>query len=160
MNEKDLYPDVRAWFTRYLKDRIGRGKIEVIDTHSINLSRLIIDRGLQRSLPQASSFDIKVDITAIIKQRKQIKFAFVECKLTPISLRDLGQILGYSRVADPLYSFIISPELISTPLLNLFQVFGRYDILDYGSNKRIRIAMWNNQRKEIDSNTIIPPGPL
>jgi hypothetical protein len=157
---KDLYPDICKWFTRYLKDRIKRANIEVIDTHAINLSRLIIDRSLQSIFPQASSFDIKVDITALIEQKKQINLAFVECKLSPINLRDLGQILGYSRVAYPLYSFIISPEWISASLVNLFEVFGKYDILGYGSNKRIRIAKWNIARKEIDSETIIPPGPL
>ena len=48
--------------------------------------------------------------------------------------------------------------LSDVPLSVLLQTFGRYDLLDNCGAKKIRIAKWNLERMEIDSNTLLPPG--
>jgi hypothetical protein len=158
MNEISLYPEVIKWFKIYLQSRHSHSRVEVYDTQKINLSRLIFELNLHRVFPEYNAFDIKIDVTALIRSKKKINLAFLECKIKPITLRDVGQILGYSRVAQPEYTFLISPEGISGPLSTLLRTFGRYDILEYDRGKRIRIAQWNADRKEIDSSTLLPPG--
>jgi len=72
----------------------------------------------------------------------------------------VGQILGYSRVVKPYLSLIISPKGLSVPLESILKTYGRYDILEYDANKRIRIARWNELRGEIDARTVLPRGDL
>jgi len=156
--ENYLYPSVQKWLSQYLKDRYKRSKIEAYDTHKISLARFLQNKGLQKYFTELNSFDIKVDITGVILSKREINLAFVECKIKPITLRDVGQILGYSRVARPIYSFIISPNGISSPLSILLQTFGRYDVLEYSGNKRIKIAKWSFDRDEIILDTLLPPG--
>jgi len=158
MNETELYPEVARWLKIYLKDRHPNSSVSAYDTHRINLSKLILEKNLQKFFPQFSAFDIKVDITGIIISRKAVLMAFVECKIKPISLKDVGQILGYSRVAKPRYSFIVSPEGLSAPLNSLICSFGMHDILDYGDGLRIKLATWNIVRREIDSDSLVPRG--
>lgn len=156
--EEELYPHIREWFERFLKDRHKRSRVEAHDTHKINLSNFLQNSEIHKFFPEFSSYDIKVDITGVILSTKSAKLAFVECKIKAVTLRDLGQLLGYSRVAKPDYSFLISPEGISAPLNILLQTFGRYDVLEYGDNLRIKIAKWNMKKMEIDSNSLLPPG--
>ena len=155
--EEELYPSVIEWLRKFLKGRHRNSNVEAYDTHKINLSKFLQNNELQQYFPEFSAFDIKVDITGIIKTKKFVKLAFVECKIDPITLKDVGQILGYSKVVNPDYSFIISPKGLSSPLSVLLGTFGRYDLLEYG-NKQIRVAKWNLDRMEIDSSTILPPG--
>jgi len=158
MSEILLYPDVAKWFKIYLQARHSHSVVKVYDSHKTNLSRLLFEKGLYRFFPEYNAFDIKIDITATIKSKRNFDLAFVECKLKPITLKDVGQIVGYSRVARPKYAFIISPEGISGALSSLLLTYGRYDILEYALNRRIRIAKWDIIRKEIDSSSFLPPG--
>jgi len=158
MDELKLYPDVVRWLRNYLKDRHSHSEIQAFDTHKINLSQFIFEQNLHKHFPEYSAFDIKVDITATIKSKTRMQLAFVECKVKPITLKDVGQILGYSKVAKPIYAFIISPEGISAPLSTLLLTYGRYDLLEYLEGKKVKIANWNLTRKEIDSASFLPPG--
>jgi len=78
--------------------------------------------------------------------------------LNQINLKDISQLLGYSKVVKPKYSFIISPAGISSPVSTLIKVFKRYDILEYVEGSKIKIAQWNKVTQEIDSSTLLPPG--
>jgi len=99
------------------------------------------------------AFHLEKDIRRLI-----IQFPYKSLEVKPITLRDVGQILGYSLVAKPEYAFIVSPEGISDSLNALFRSFGRYDILEYAPGRKIRIVQWDLTRKEIDSRTLLPPG--
>ncbi len=87
-----------------------------------------------------------------------LALAFVECKVAPITLRDVGQLLGYSLVARPLLSFLVSPSGLSDRLATLLLTFGRHDVLTYGRNRMIRLAVWDTARREIDLSTLVPRG--
>jgi len=158
MNEAKLYPDVVRWLERYLKGRHSHSEVQAFDTHKTRLSKLIFGQNIQDYFPEYNAFDIKVDVIAIIKTRGKIKLAFVECKVKPITLKDVGQIWGYSRVAKPEFSFIISPEGISSPLNALISTYGREDVLEYFEGRKIKIAKWNLARREVDSDSILPLG--
>lgn len=158
--EKDMYPDVTRWWRNYLISYYRRSEVIVSNTSRTVLWKFLQDKGLSSYFKDYLSYEIQVDITGIIKTQKRVFLTFVECKLKPISLRDISQLLGYSVVARPLYSLIVSPRGISKSVNYLLTTFNRYDILKYGDNRSIRVANWNSQRKEIDLTTLIPSGPF
>jgi len=73
-------------------------------------------------------------------------------------LRDVGQLLGYSLVARPEWSLLISPAGLSDRLNTLLVTYGRQDILGYARNRAIRLATWNTARREIEASSLIPKG--
>jgi hypothetical protein len=135
--------------------------VRVVDSHNIKLSRLVNDLGLQSLFPQFNAWDVKVDITGIVSNAKMGYVTLVECKVKQLTLRDVGQLLGYSRVVNPILSVLTSPAWASDPLITLLHDYGRLDVLEYGSEQRyIRIGRWDPTRAEIIASSIIPPGRL
>jgi len=157
-HESQMYLDVTKWLKEFLNNRYKRRNIIVEATPQTKLYRWLELKGLQDYFSDYLAYDIKIDVTGIVYNQNNALFAFVECKLKPISLKDVSQLLGYSRVAQPKYSIIISPSYISRPISELFMKFSRYDILSYGDNRKIRIAKWDYLRKTVSLETILPPG--
>ena len=157
-SEHELYPEVIKWFEKYLKAKYSKAKIKSYDTSRQDLSEFLRHHKLHLFFPEFETYVIKVDITASIEYKNNCDLAFVECKLKPINLNDISQLLGYSKVVKPKHSFIISPAGISSPVNTLIKIFKRYDILEYEAGSRIRIAQWNKITQEIDISTLLPPG--
>ena len=70
----------------------------------------------------------------------------------------MGQLLGYSLVARPEWSFLVSPAGISDRLNTLLVAYGRQDVLAYAKNRIIRLATWNVARGELEASTLVPKG--
>lgn len=158
MMEKELYPQTRDWLLNFLNQRYKKAEIFVEDTHKILLSDFLERSGIPEKFPEFKAYDIKVDITGIIITNKKAHLVFVECKIKPIRLLDVGQLLGYSLVSKPLYAYLFSPEGISDPLNRLLKIYGRYDILRYGKELTLKIAQWDIKRKEPLWSTVLPSG--
>ena len=152
-----MYPHVRSWLEKILQSRFKRAKILVADTSKKVLSRWLFEKGYHKHFKDYSTYEIEVDVTGVIETEKT-ELAFVECKLNKITLRDLSQLLGYSKVALPLFSIIASPKGISDSMNLLFNVSPRNDVLYYTDNKHIVIGKWDETRREIDQSSIIPKG--
>jgi hypothetical protein len=136
-------------------------RVKVFDSHSVKLSRLISDLGLQNLFPQFNAWDVKVDVTGIVSSQTKGYLALIECKIKQLTLRDVGQLLGYSRVVNPILSLLISPSSPTDPLITLLKDYGRLDVLEYGPNRRyIRLARWDNVKREVIPRSILPPGRL
>lgn len=87
----------------------------------------------------------------------------IECKTTPITLKDVSQLLGYSRVVLPVYACILSPLGVSSDVASLLKTYSRLDVLEYNWPKgelphSIVVATWNEQRKGIDYDSLIHAG--
>jgi len=156
--EKEMYPDVAAWLNTYLKHKHPRAMIKSYDTSRENLCEFIRRHKLGNYFAEAETYVIKVDITGVIRYKEKCLLAFVECKIKPISLRDVSQIIGYSKVVLPEFSIIVSPRGISSNVNRLINIYRRYDVLTYKNNHRIRIACWNKLTKDIDISTLLPHG--
>ena len=103
--ERDMYPPVRVWLERFLVDRHPGWDVRVLDGSRTSLARLVEREGLAEGLaPEWRSWDIRVDVVGFAIGEGGTRLAFVECKPSSITLRDLSQLLGYSRVARPEYS--------------------------------------------------------
>jgi len=161
LNEEELYEPVRAWLERVLRGRYRRMDVRVFDSHRVKLSKMINESGLQRLFPQFNAWDVKVDVTGIISSEKKGYLALVECKVKQLTLRDVGQLLGYSIVVNPILSVLTSPASPSDPLITLLKDYGRLDVLEYGPQKRhIRIAKWDSVRNEVIPSSVLPTGRL
>ena len=157
-SESELYPEVIRWFEKHLKGKYPKAEIKAFDTSRQDLSEFLRRGKIHSFFPEFETYVIKVDVTATIKHKNTCELAFVECKLNSINLKDISQLLGYSKVVKPRHSFIISPAGISSPVNTLVKIFKRYDILEYAGSSRIRIAQWNKITQEIDISTLLPPG--
>ena len=161
MNEAELYEPVRAWLETILKDHYKRMNVRVFDSHNLRLSRLITDLGFQSLFPQFNAWDVMVDVTGIVSNDKKGYLALVECKTKQLTLRDVGQLLGYSIVVNPILSVLTSPSPPSDPLITLLKDYGRLDVLQYGPSRRhIRIAKWDIVKREVIPSSMLPPGRL
>ena len=161
LNEKGMYPVVCEWLEKYLKDKHRRAEVRVFDSSQRSLTRVISDAGLSKNLPtEWLSWEIYVDVVGFIITSKTTSLAFVECKLGAITLRDLSQIIGYSRVVSPYYSFIVSPRGASSALTSLLRTHRRLDVLEYqwfrdGTSRAITVARWDQTAKTIDYSALI-----
>ena len=155
-----MYPHIQKWLEKLLKSKIKDAEtIKVYNSSRLNLTKLLTNRGFQQYFSsEYLTYDIKVDITGIIIRKGKGNLVFVECKLHKITLKDFSQLLGYSVIARPLYSIILSPEGISDSLYSLIKSFGRFDILRYYENREIALAKWDEYKRDIDYTTMIPSG--
>ena|SRR3990172_6185808 len=158
MQERQLYPSVISWFNEKLRNQYKRSEIAVFDTSRVNLWRFLRDQNLHALFPDYLTYEIRIDITAIIKSKTKAELAFIECKVGEITLRDVSQLLGYSRVANPVLSILLSPKSVSRSMHHLLKSYLRYDVLNYAPNRRIRICLWDQSKKEIDARHTLPPG--
>jgi len=157
-NEKEMYPDVKDWLRNVLQSQHKRTKIRVWDSSSTKLTRIIEDNNLSEFYPDYHSFDISVDVVGVVMKKAAPDLVFVECKLQPITLRDLGQLLGYCRVARPAKALLISPAYISQGIHYLLKTYDRTEVLEYGDNQSILIARWDEAKRDIDISSILPSG--
>ena len=156
--ERQMYPEVCAWFEKILLEKYDDSKIHIQDTSRKVLSRWLVEKGLHKLFPDYLTYEIEVDIIGIIEKDDKAFLGMIECKLNQITLRDLSQLLGYSKVALPLYSIILSPKGVSKSMHLLFNVSRRNDVLNYSSDRHIIVGKWSEKRKELDYSTIIPKG--
>ncbi len=154
-----MYPEVCTWFKKILKEKFKDAEICVEDTSKKVLSKWLVEKGYHKFFSDYQTFEIEVDVTGIVRKSDEKAFlGFIECKLGRITLRDLSQLLGYSKVASPLCSILLSPKGISRSLNLLFNICRRNDVLYYLADRHIIIGKWNGKRKELDLSSIIPKG--
>lgn len=158
--ESDMYPEVCSWLESFLNNHRPKSTVKVYDTSWLQLYRFIQQEKLEAFFPHYLTYEIQVDITGTVQKGGCTELALVECKLQLITLRDVSQIIGYSRVAKPAFAFLVSPQGNSRAITHLLQVYQRFDILEYDQGKMIRIARWNPERQEIVAASMLPPGSL
>lgn len=159
-SEKDMYPEVANWLREFLIQKYRmKADITVGITADTALYYWLERRNIQNFFKEYTSYDIKIDVVGAIIFENKADLVFIECKRRSITLKDVAQLLGYSKIANPILSLIISPVGLSRALGFLLDIYKRYDILTYKDPSRfIRIAKWDASRKSIDLSSIIPPG--
>ncbi len=154
--EELLYPDIELWCKQYLKDKYK--KYDITTTH--RTSKISIDSYLKTlgiEIKEAIGLSIKVDVVGVLRNSKDIKLVFVEVKDRPLTLKDLGQLWGYTQLINPAESFLMSPEGLGS-LNYLLNVLGREDLLVYGTKreKMMKVCKWNVRQKAIDYFSLLP----
>lgn len=154
--EEKLYPEIKEWLQQYLTDRYKGYTIETtFETSRRNLDAVLKSKGID--CKEAIGLNIKVDVVGILKRGTEYKLVFVEVKDVELTLKDLGQLWGYTQLINPVESFLVSPKGLGA-LSHLFNVLKREDLLRYGlrENKFMRVAKWDKTRKSVDYASLIP----
>lgn len=157
-DEEAMYPHVAAWLDRLLKGKFPRSEVIVGNTSKKVLSRFLFDKGLHSRFSEYQSYEIHADVTGVAYDERNTRLGLIECKFNKITLRDISQLLGYSKVANPVLAIILSPAGISDSMNLLFNSYGRHDVLSYGDTRAIHVAQWIESKQDIDMQTLIPPG--
>ena len=160
-SESDMYPDVCRWLKDFLTSRFQSADVDVYDLSQTPLSRFLRNYDKGEFPPEWVTWDIQVDVVGFIHQPQVItSLAFVECKNNKLNLSHLSQLLGYSRIAHPQFSFLISPAGFSSTLISLLRDYQRHDVLEYHweNGKRPRqvvIAEWDMIACNLNRQTMI-----
>lgn len=147
-----MYPDIVEWLKINLKQKFGKKalKITVLDTHDSDLSNFIMSLSYQKFFPEFSTYKIRQDITGFVEYKDRVDLVFVECKNTSLSLIHLSQLIGYSCIALPIYSILLSPQGMGQTLNKLLKNYNRSDILEFRPNKTILVIKWDKSKQDID----------
>ncbi len=94
-----MYPHVCIWLKKLLERKFKNATIHVDNTSKKVLSKWLVEKGFHKHFKGYQTYEIEVDVTGLIEKLNETHLAFVECKLGRITLRDLSQLLGYSKVA-------------------------------------------------------------
>ncbi len=154
--EEKLYPEIKEWLQQYLTDKYKRYTIETtFETSRRNLDAVLKSKGID--CKEATGLNIKVDIVGILRKSGDYNLVFIEVKDAELTLKDLGQLWGYTQLINPVESFLISPKGLGV-LSHLFNILKREDLLRYGlkENKFMRVAKWDKSRKSVDYGSLIP----
>jgi hypothetical protein len=151
-NEIEMYPDIIEWLKKNLEQKFGKKakKITVLDTHYSDLLNFIMQLNYQKFFPEFSTYKIRQDITGFIEYADRVELVFVECKNTSLSLIHLSQLIGYSCIALPIYSILLSPQGMGTTLNKLLRNYNRADILEFRPQKTIQVIKWDSNKQNID----------
>ncbi len=154
MNKDQLSLELKDWLRSYLS---RRAEIEVIDViiPESNISKLNI--GSIKLLSGYSTWDFKPDVLGIVQlvESGEVKLVLLNRTTSAISLREIGEIRLYSQLVDPLMSFLISLNGVSTDVAVLLldnQIEQR--LLKYADEKEIIIITWSEGSMKQDS--VIP----
>ena len=145
--EEKLYPEIKEWLQNYLTDKYKSYNIETTyETSRRNLDVVLNSKGIRSK--EAIGLQIKIDVVGILKRGNDFKLVFVEVKDTELTLKDLGQLWGYTQLIDPIESFLVSSNGFGR-LSHLFNVLKREDLLKFGTkiNKFMQLAKWDKGRK-------------
>jgi len=158
--EREMYPEVCRWLEDFLRHRYPRSKISVLDASRQPVYHVLRNLQLTGLPSDWESWDIRADVLGIVSSKLSTRLAIVECKNRTITLAHLSQLLGYCRVAQPEYAFILSPFGASSMLKRLLQTYGRKDVLEYQQKKgkvprSLVIARWDPVTKNLDYASLI-----
>lgn len=136
--EQELYEPLSTWYRNHLISQ-GHSKALVHDTSSFYLDQFIEKNNLFEDFDFCNEYKIKPDIVGFLRLSKQL--TFMEVKVGDLTLKDLGQLLGYCLVAQPSEAILVSPKPPNLTLLRLLKL--NPDILKYSDNDKIQIATWD-----------------
>lgn len=142
LSEKLLF-----WLNKYLEKKYSfKYLIEVFIPKSY-ISKLPNDS--IKKIPNYTSFDFKPDILGILQSKENpniVKLILVNRSTSSLSLKEIGEIICYSRIANPEEAFLISPKALANEVnLILFDKAMQTNILSY-QDKFVKIGKFDGER--------------
>ena len=158
--EKEMYPEVCRWLEGFLHQRHPHSNVSVLDASRQPVYRVLRQLPLTGLPGDWQSWDIRADVLGIVSSKLSTRLAIVECKNRTITLAHLSQLLGYCRVAQPEYAFILSPFGASDLLKRLLLTYGRKDVLVYQHRegriaRSLIIARWDPTTNSLDYASLV-----
>lgn len=156
LTESDLYPQIEKWLNNYLTDKYPKFHVETTyRSASRKLESVLREYGLKFS--HTLFLNIKVDLLGMLRNKEKEELVFVEVKDAQLTLKDLGQLWGYTQLLNPLESFLISSIGLGT-LNELYYTLNRRDLFVYGSKREriMRAAVWLKDNGSLDYGSMVP----
>tara|TARA_B100000963_G_C22638977_1_gene679283 strand:- start:3168 stop:4811 length:1644 start_codon:yes stop_codon:yes gene_type:complete len=148
--EIDTYPILTNWLKNKLDQEYGSEQNLVFDTSVINLNQVIqsssIDNSVISKIDEIDSLNIRPDVVGYLKNLND--FIFIESKIVSLGIKELGQILGYCKVANPKEAYLVTTKEVSRTILQLISIMP--DLFTYGENKKIKIGRLKENNVVID----------
>lgn len=146
VREKSLYEPLALDLEKYLVKEYA-GPVKVFDSSASNLNLFLKNKEAElfELFNFCEKFRIRPDIVGFLIKSKRL--VFEEVKITQLSLKDLGQLLGYCFVAQPKEAILISSQAPSLSLIKILKA--RPDLLEYGPGNKIQIAQWQKGKLAI-----------
>lgn len=158
MQKKEFTILMRNWLENFLKQKYSKTHdvLRVIIPHT-KLSKLA-DSNI-KVCKNYSAWDFKPDILGILKNKKnaQIEVVFLNKSISALSLKEIGEIYCYSKLARSKISFLTSLRGVSNEVNILLVDDGARDrLLKYATSNQIIIFSWDEEKRKINENSIIP----
>jgi hypothetical protein len=155
MDKDELSRRIKDWLTQFFNDNYKDtySLLDVIIDPTV-LSR--INNKHIKSLANHSSWEFSPDILGIIENKlnKDIGVVFINRTVSSISLKEIGELFLYSKLAKVEFSFLVSSVGVSNEV-NILLVDNdiRKRLLNFDINKNITIFTWN---ESININSVLP----
>jgi hypothetical protein len=146
INEEDTYEPLKKWLNDFLLVENPNENIisEIVAT--TKLSNLPSVQQIENIVDLVDKLEIRPDVVGFVNDSNM---TFIESKIEPLSLSNLGQLLAYCMIADPKMAFLISTEPVSSGLTKTLTTFP--ELLEY-NGKKIRLGQLDMKTGKVDLN--------
>ena len=158
MDKNQFTNKLQEWLINFLKQKFNE-EYEILDVIIPESHLSKINNNFLKSIKNYSAWDFNPDVLGIIKNKhtKEIKLIFLNRTTSAISLKEIGELYCYARLANVALAFLVSTSGVSSEVnILLIENNVRDRLLNYGNEKPIIIFSWNEQTNIIDSNSILP----
>ena len=158
MDKNEFTKKLQSWLITFLTKKFGDNN-EIVDViiPGVYLSKL--NNELIKSLPNYSIWDFKPDILGILKNKdtKEINLVFINRSTSALSLKEIGELQCYARLANTKLALLVSLSGISNEVnILLLEKDIRKRLLNYGDDKDIIVFSWDIQVDGVDFNSVMP----
>jgi len=138
-----LVSGVSSWLCTWLHDELPRTRVHVHSDRTRTLRSAVVRLGLTAQFPLYPLWDFRMDLTAFIVGDRRSGVVLVDCAEKAVTFKDLGRLILYSRLANPLVSFLVCPKGPDDWLRHFILERKRFDVLEYGNGALLSILTWD-----------------
>ena len=158
--EKNAFTKIMAsWLEQHLKAQYGAENNVKVLIPTSNISK-VPDPDIKKHIPNYSSLDFAPDVLGILTNKKspeKIELVFLNRSVSAISLKEIGEMQCYCRLANPAEAFIASTKGVPREIaVLLFDSNICHSLLSYHNNKSITLFTWDEAKNDIDQLSIYP----
>jgi len=155
-------PEFENILSKWLKSRLTELYPEydidvIIPTSSISR---ISNSTIKENISNYSFFDFTPHVLGILKHRtlaRKTELVFLNRSVNPISLKEIGEMQSYCRLANPLTAFLVSTKGLPQEINKLlFDDKISSDLLDYSKSRNITIFSWDEKTSAPDPQSVFP----
>jgi hypothetical protein len=151
MSKEEFETKIESWITSFIASDNDLTLIKIFK--KTNLSK--ISHHILNGMPISKICDFICDVTVLVKH-KDIGFQliFINRFIKSIGIKDIGEMLVYSKLAKPYYAFLISINGHSTEINNIVVNEGMAKkLFEYDLDKTIILFALQN---EINKDSVLP----
>jgi hypothetical protein len=145
----------KKWLEQFLVKTVAEKQTVNVLAPKSNISKLAI--GAIKKIDGYSFMEFKPDILGILEGKEKTDLVFLNRSISSLSLKEIGELQCYSRLAKPLFSFLTSPKgLASEVALLLLNKETQKSLLCYDDNKFIITFKLDPNNSTIETTSVYP----